>query len=386
MIRALISCMILVIMPWAGRAIGAEGRPALAGAIDDKPYLSRGGASLAIGGYMDHEFQWTENGGNTFDQHRFVPFITSTLGETIRVSAEIEFEHGGLVKGSSESDGEIKLEYAIADYLLAEALNFRAGLILSPLGAFNVLHDSPLNDLTARPTVSRQLIPSTLSESGMGFFGSFYPSEESVAAYEVYLVNGFDAGIIRAGASPEESELRIRGGRGSQKADNNRNKALVGRFGFSPRLGLDLGASLHTGHYDDADDLRLNIFALDARLSRGPLELQGEFVAVTADIDRELHSEAAERQRGAYVQGNFHFAQDRFGRDSVFTAALRWDWVDFDMDSAGDVSEGLTLGIAFRPVEDTAIKLDFNRSWQTPKEGDKDAGRDRVFFSLATYF
>ncbi len=101
------------------------------------------------------------------------------------MSAEIEFGHGGLVKGSSASDGEVKLEFAVMDFEFAEAFNYRGGVILSPPWVFNLLHDRPLNELTERPTVNRQIMLSTSSESGMGFFGTFYPSELSVATYEV---------------------------------------------------------------------------------------------------------------------------------------------------------------------------------------------------------
>jgi len=363
-----------------------EMRPALAGGIDDKPYLGRSGAHLAIGGYMDHEFEWLEDEGNTFDQHRFVPFITSSIGERLRVSAEIEFEHGGLVKGDGTSDGEIKLEYAVADYHVGESLNFRTGLILSPLGAFNLLHDSPLNDLTARPVVDRQLIPSTLSESGMGFFGQIYPGEASVASYELYLVNGFDEGIIETGDAPGDARLRIRGGRGSHKSDNNEDKAVTGRLGLSPRLGMDLGASLHSGAYDDDGERRLTLAALDAKLSHGPLELQGEYVTASVDVDRALYPEIADGQHGGYLQTSFHFAHDRFGHGSLLTAAARLDLVDYDRSVEGDLEEGLTLGLNFRPTEDTVYKLDVNRSWNTRPGGERDEGRDRVFFSMATYF
>ena len=56
---------------------------------------------------------------------------------------------------------------------MTDWLNYRGGIILSPLGKFNLVHDSPLQDLTERPMVSRFIIPTTLSESGMGFFGTF---------------------------------------------------------------------------------------------------------------------------------------------------------------------------------------------------------------------
>ena len=90
-------------------------------------------------------------------------------------------------------------------------------------------------------------------------------------SYEAYFVNGFDEGII-----DEDGQLRIRGGRGSQKKDNNEDKAVVGRLGYSPVLGTNIGASLHTGDYDDAGEHRLTMAALDAKVTFGALELQGE--------------------------------------------------------------------------------------------------------------
>jgi len=222
-----------------GHSVFAEeaARPAVPGGLYDKPYIKRAGRGVALGGYMDHEFEYNEGGGNTFDQHRFIPFIYGEVSDRVRVTAEIEFEHGGLVSGGKDddTDGEIKLEFAVMDFSFSEGFNLRGGVILSPLGAFNIQHDSPLNDLTERPTMNVRLMPSTLSESGMGFFGTFFPSEMSVASYEVYVVNGFNESVISSG------KLRIRDGRGSSKQDNNKRKAIVGRLGYSPRLGINLG-------------------------------------------------------------------------------------------------------------------------------------------------
>ena len=356
-------------------------RPELPGSIYDKPFIKRAGRGVSVGGYLDHEFEWTEGGGNTFDQHRFIPFIYGQVSDRVRVSAEIEFEHGGLIKGDDVSDGEIKLEYAVMDFTFTEALNYRGGVILSPLGVFNLLHDSPLNDLTERPTVNTQIMPSTLSESGMGLFGTFFPSELSVASYEVYVVNGFNEDVINSSGA-----LRVRGGRGSQKSDNNENKALVGRVGLSPRLGVNFGASVHTGAYDDAGDHNLTIFGLDAKVTRGVWELQGEYGRVSADIDKVTSPSAAETQQGAYGQTNIHFLHDYFLPASVFTGVVRWDWVDFDADVAGDSELGLTFGLNFRPVEDAVFKLDYASVWKTPPNGPRGDARGRFFFAVATYF
>ncbi|MFT5368576.1 MAG: hypothetical protein ACI8V2_003542 [Candidatus Latescibacterota bacterium] len=346
-----------------------EPRAGLPGGIYDKPFIKEMGKKIAVGGYIDMEFEWAEGKNSTFDQHRFIPFIYSQVSDRVRVSTEIEFEHGGDVPGN----GEVKLEYAVMDFKFSEAFNFRGGVILSPLGRFNLLHDSPLNDLTERPIVNTQILPSTLSESGMGFFGTFYPSEQAVGTYELYLVNGFDEGVITG------SGLRIRSGRGSKKQDNNNDKALVGRLGISPRLGLDLGASLHTGKYDATGSNRLSILGLDAKLNRSIVELQGEYAFATANG-------VSGDQQGAYAQANIHFAQDHFLPGSVFTGVARWDWVDFDNNQTGDSEYGLTTGLNFRPVEDAVFKLDYNWTWKTPPNSTKGDAAGRFFFTISSYF
>ncbi len=258
-------------------------RLSVPGGIYDKPYIRRAGRATVLGGYMDHELEWAEDGDKTFDQHRFLPFIYSEVTDRIHISAEIEYEHGGLVKGKGDTDGEIKLEFATFDFLIDEWLNIRGGVILSPLGKFNLIHDSPINDLTDRPMVDRQIIPTSLSESGMGIYGTLYPTDLSLLGYEIYVVNGFNNGIIRDG------DIRIRSGRGSQKNDNNEDKAIAARVNLSPKLGIDLGASVHTGDYDDEGKHNLTIFALDGAYTRGALDLLGEYARAEIDIERLIY-------------------------------------------------------------------------------------------------
>lgn len=382
-IRSLLPAAIVVAM-LALTAAAAEPHATERGAwsrsIFDKPYITGSGEGIAVGGYIDMEFEWPENGTSTFDQHRLIPFLTGQISERVTVSTEIEFEHGG----NPDKGGEVKIEFAALDFTLSDRVTFRGGILLSPLGSFNLLHDSPLNDLTARPVVSRQLIPTTLSEAGMGFYGTFYPGDEGQLDYQAYVVNGFNEGIISGDAGSER--LRVRGGRGSQGVDNNDNKALVGRLGYSPRLGTIVGVSAHTGAYDAAGDHNLTIAALDVRTAFGALELQGELATVSADIDRDLYPGVAEGQRGAYAQANYHVLHDALMAGSVVTLVARGDWIDYDTDADGDSEEGVTLGVNFRPTEETAFKLDYNWSWATPAGGEQGDAEGRLFFSFASYF
>src|SRR5207247_8617678 len=165
-----------------------------------KPFVSSPKAT--VGGYMDLQYRLfnssnstgvgqpgTGQGSSSFDQQRFVPFFYSDITDRLKVAAELEIEHGIRSKSAQDDSGgiEVSLEFATIDYLLHEKLNFRAGIILLPVGKFNLLHDSPLNDLSDRPLVATAIIPSTLSETGAGFYGTFYPSRLSKLDYELYL-------------------------------------------------------------------------------------------------------------------------------------------------------------------------------------------------------
>lgn len=357
--------------------------------IYQKPYITRFGRGAAVGGYMDHEFIMAPSGA-TFDQHRYIPFIYTSVTDYLHVSAEIEFEHGGFVAGDEETDGEIKIEYAVTDLTITEALNFRGGLILAPLGAFNLYHDSPLNDLTSRPLVDRDIIPTTLSESGAGFFGSIYPNDVWTVSYEVYAVNGFNESVIVDVNDAESIDLRVREGRGSARSDNNNHRSVVGRLHVSPRLGLDLGASAHHGAYDDEGDQNLTIAAFDGRFRTGPLELLGEYAMASADVDGVAGIERiGDSQQGFYAQAGFHFLNGAIERfpESVWTAVGRYDWVDYDSDLDGDDSRIGTVGLNFRPIEDAAFKFDVAWRWNRG-EGSSDWGDSMRtgFLSLATYF
>lgn len=373
-------------------------RPVVSGGITDKPYLKNFDGGIALGGYMDHEFFMTSQ-TSTFTQHRFIPFIFAQPVDYVHVTAEIEFEYGGFVKSgtasgadtdgdgdvnaisNSTTDGEIKLEYAFMDWVLSDALSVRGGVLLTPLGKFNLIHDSPLNDLTNRPIVSRTLLPTTLSEAGMGIFGSFYP-QDWVVGYELYLVNGFNHKIIDS-----SKRLRVRGGRGSQKTDNNENKAIAGRVSVSPALGIDMGVSGHHGKYDAMGAYSLSIAALDLDVHRGPFQFIGEGALVNADVPPA--SPTAEAQMGFYAQLGYHFGFGAIRRypDGVFTGVVRWDRVDYDTDRDGDDEQMATVGLNMRPVEGTVVKADYSWGWTRDVGGSTWSTPNKLFsLSLATYF
>jgi hypothetical protein len=366
--------------------------PRTPGSVYGKPFLFRGGNDFSVGGYIDLELNANET-SSTFTAHRFVPFLYGQISDRVSVASEIEFEYGGALAGDEETDGELKVEFAHVDFRLTDAFQFRGGVLLSPLGRFNLVHDSPVNDLTERPLVDQQIIPTTLSEAGLGFFGTIEPGASSVLSYEAYLVNGFNEEILVTDGEGPTGEVRIRNGRGSARADNNNARSLVARLGYSPMLGLDLGASAHTGRYTDrtTSSENLSIVALDARFNRGPLEVLGEYAMSSAGLPDGVTLNGADdvSQGGFYLQGNWHFGHGLVGSmpASVWTGVVRFDQVDFDADVTGDRNRRLAVGLNFRPTEDTAFKVDVTRGWRAARASDTDGlPNDSAHFSVATYF
>jgi hypothetical protein len=360
-------------------------RPFVRGGVYDKPFQTRLLGRTAIGGYAEAHARWQEVEGLKdeagFDAKRFNLFTHTRVSDFVRIGAEIEIEEGG---------HEIKLEYAAIDLMIHPSLTLRGGMILSPLGRFNLAHDSPLNEFTDRPLVSTELIGVALSEPGFGILGQFGLGQGPRLTYEVYGTNGFHSGLI----DDSEAGTRVALGRGNFE-DNNGSPAVVGRLAWSPGVDHEIGASVHHGAYNvfnlegtTVDERRdLTIAVLDAETRLVGLTLSGEAAIVRLDIPPGLTGIYASAQHGWYLEGLREFGRGwvRTMPTSSFGLKARWDYVKFDADIDGESAGQVTVGANFRPTSDSVLKFDYVRG----------RGRDRfnnlarhafVLASIATYF
>jgi len=389
----------------AGRELEEAGLGQAFGGLYTKPFLQRVGRQAYVGGYMDLEYRDEENEDRTFRFHRLIPFIYADVDENVKFATEIEIEDGE----------DVSVEFAFVDVLITEAFNLRGGVILDPLGKFNSIHDSPVNDLTDRPLVNQYVIPTTLREPGAGIFGTLACDDsEKQVSYEAYVTSGFK-GLMNDGTTGINTTNGLRdarssgdiGGTGAYR-DNNNSLAGVGRITFSPVLGVEIGASGHLGKYDErgrhlmrivSGDLTVDGRAL-ARLMGLPGQAE-EFLSpfeflvegAHAKMQKDAFADGAGvpgRLQGYYAQANYHVfldALDRLaergylGSGAHFTLIVRYDDVDLD----GFQHERVTLGLNFRPNQySTVLKFDYQfntESGQTPAVND-----DAFLISLATYF
>ncbi|MBL8960871.1 MAG: hypothetical protein JNJ98_13535 [Gemmatimonadetes bacterium] len=360
-------------------------RPFVRGGVYDKPFLTRLGGRSVLGGYAEAQARYERVDGIReqlgFEARRFNLFANARVSDFVRLGAELEVEDGGR---------EISLEFAAIDVRVHAAFTLRAGMLLSPIGRFNLAHDSPLNEFTDRPLVSTQLLGVALSEPGVGAFGQFRTSGAGRITYEAYATNGFHDGLILD--SPDGTRVA----RGTDNCeDNNATPSFVGRLAWSAGPAWELGISAHVGPYNTyrvdgapIDRARqVNIWALDAEGTFAGITASGEAAVVDVDVPESMRGVFATRQAGAFIDLVRPFGRGwvRTMPASAFALKARWDLVDFDRALTGDSRQQFSAGVNFRPTQDTALKLDFVRGRARDRFNNAS---DHAFalFSIATYF
>ena len=364
------------------------------GGVYNRPFLASVGRT-AVGGYAEGNTNYFRQDGISegfsMELRRFNVFLFSSIGSRLRFISELEFEDGA---------EEIALETALIDFIVNPSFVVRAGVLLPPIGAFNVNHDAPRWDFVERPLVSTEVIPATLSEVGFGAHGRLFPRGFTVT-YDVYLSNGLGDGVILN----EAGRTRLASGKGTGlvAGDNNGRPGVSGRIGFQRRnlgeLGLSYyGATYNTFSVDGREiDARraVRLAALDLNTEVHSVSLRGELAFAWIDVPGDLGELFGDQQWGLHVDAVIPVFRPRIRglTDPVVSAVARVERVDFNRgrftgtgDSIGDEVDAVTLGFSFRPVAGTVFKASYRYERIRDLQGNEPARRAGFQFGLATYF
>jgi len=369
---------------------------------------------LKIGGYMDFRYVTrgldegfevrssadAENPGRTdvtnfkrngFIAPRLVLGVAAALTNKLVFNSEIEFEFAGK---------ETEIEQAYLEYRFHPKFNFRGGIVVPPLGRFNLFHDANLQDISIRPLVSTFVIPSTYKDAGVGGLGEFKLGRRARLTYEAYVVNG-----LRSDEGGEFArEAGIFESKGNNRFfDNNPQKSGVGRLMFSPTLGVELGLSGYRGKHDNQGQYNLSIWALDWKFSRHDFQVLGEFARNAVQRPPESALETAARQfllslpRGDYlntfafldtninepifdnparsaggiyteVRYRFHpqWLTSHTSEDASIAPVFRYDQVNFDRQFPNFRfplnMRRTSFGVSFRPTEPVTFNVIYHIS------------------------
>lgn len=326
---------------------------------------------FTLGGYGEMHANFTEGSeSDKFDIHRLVLYLGYHFNDWIELHTETEIEHAYV---SKDSGGEVALEQAYLDFLLADALNIRVGRVLTPLGIINSKHEPPSFYGVERPNVEKYVIPSTWSSDGIGIFGTLLPS----LTYEAYVAAGLDG-------SNFDAKNGIRSGRIKERPSFN-DVAFTGRLDYFPFVKralpydqtLRLGLSTYLGGVDNGNsgndpgiDGDIQIYSSDFEYSIGKADFRGVIVHEEIDGAREIGNGTADEIFGWYLEAGYHVWPEMWktGKlersDAVLFARYEEYDTQHDMpsgiadDPAGNRQEW-TVGTNFYPIPSLALKADF---------------------------
>jgi len=292
------------------------------------------------------------------DFHRMVIGLSYDFNDWINLDVEVDFEHAAQ---------EIELEFAYLNFKISDALNFRAGGVLMPVGYLNEFHEPPLFYSVERPYVQKNIIPTTWQEGGVGIYGSPHPAFR----YRLYLVGGLDAGKFRASDG-------IRKGRSGIAEGLAEDLAVVGRGEFVGLPGLQVGFSFYTGNASQNDpqlgDAGVDIFETDLKYKWKGFEFTGLYAQINLDdtdkIAAKTGSVLGEKMVGWYLEGAYHLGRLFLPEKHDLAMFIRHEQFNTQEDviatlAADPVNDRkvTTFGLAYFPHPKVAIKADLE-NWK----------------------
>lgn len=328
---------------------------------------------LSIGGYGEGNLsQKVSDRSDSHDEADFLRFVLYTgykFTDRLLLNAELELEHATTDSTVTAGDGSFSLEFAYLDYLHADALNVRAGLVLVPLGFINEIHEPVFFFGNNRPEVERTIIPTTWRALGVGLFGSWNEDLQ----YRVYLTTSLNASGFSASG--------IRGGR--QKGNRARAEDAAGsvRLDYTPHQvpGALLGASAFFGNTGQNQrfagskvDAFLTLWDVHAQYRYRGLELRALAAFGTLDdaaaLSRDSGEPVPDRFEGWYAEVAYDVMPHLFpGKSTQYLAPFfRYENVDPQESVANGfvrdrtkVAELYTVGMSYKPHPQVVLKLDY---------------------------
>jgi hypothetical protein len=346
-----------------------SGRQYGLGAAASKVYRAEPGFS--IGGYGDMVYANRRGGESTVDLVRAVVYTGYKFNRNVLFNSELEVEHA-----STELGGSVSMEFAYLDFLLRPQANVRAGVVLMPVGFINEQHEPTAYFGVQRPIVERTIIPTTWSEIGGGIFG-----DAGRFSYRSYVVTGLDS-------SRFEAEEGLHEGKQAGAEAKAENLAFVARADWHPIEGTLLGGAYYTGNSGQGRgfDGRVRLAEVHAESKFRAVSLRalaarasiGDAAAINAANGFTGDESVGRTLGGWYVEGGYDLGN---GNVSVIPYA-RYERFDtqrsvplgFERNPANN-GRIFTLGVAYKPIPQTIIKLD----WQNGRQDQFNLGLGYIF-------
>ncbi|HET7766573.1 MAG TPA: hypothetical protein VFK92_15930 [Burkholderiales bacterium] len=200
--------------------------------LDRSSGLANGGTNVI--GYGEAGYsKFRQSGDASADLARFVFGFNHRFDERLTLHSEVEVEHAVV---SSDDRGEAEIEQAWVNYKSSDALNFKGGLFLIPVGILNETHEPPTYYGVQRNQVETRVIPTTWRELGAGVHGVVAESFR----FDAGVTTSFDSGKL------DDPLTGIRSAHQEGQLAYARDLAVYGALNYR-RPGLLVGGSVFSG-------------------------------------------------------------------------------------------------------------------------------------------
>ena len=340
-------------------------------------WLETGKGNLFIGGYGELDYNQSlikgirQNG--KLDVHRLVLLFGYKFNPKFTFISEIEFEHVQ----------EVYIEQFFFNYRFKDYLNFRAGLLLIPMGIVNEFHEPTTFLGVERPLIDKVIVPTTWREIGAGFSGNI---QDASLKYQLYLVNGFK--------SYDNGEAKLNGSKGFRSGRQKAAESIISHPNLSAKLsfyglrGLELGLSVYTGktqttayqgidknnslakQYADSTVVNINMLGLDARYRNKGLLLRGQVnysnVGNTEQYNAIEGTDLGSAILGYYVETGYNLLKSSGSNNYQLIPFVRYSQYDthFKVNELMERNEAyaktvITSGINFMLNDALCVKADY---------------------------
>ena len=241
---------------------------------------------LSIGGYGSVALTRLEDQPWTLDANHLSMFLWHDGPSRLRFFSEVELEDGVEIqaKRATTNDHFLAVERLYGDWSQSDALNFRAGKFLTPIGRWNVIHADPLVWTTSRPLLTERLFPT--NATGGAVFGS---------------VSGIGEGLDYTVFGSGEAEFRH-----NPKQDSYR-EAYGLHLSYALSALTRIGLSASSFETVRAEPARKNLLGFDAIWADRGYELSAEAV-----YRASARLGAAPDAKGLYLQAALPLADRLF--------------------------------------------------------------------------
>jgi phosphate-selective porin O/P len=345
-----------------------------------------------VGGYGEFAYNKYRNSdvnNNQADLRRFVLFFGHRFNDNIRFYSELEFEHAVV---SADDKGEAELEQAFIDYRVNDALNFKAGLFLIPLGILNETHEPPTYYGVERNFVETRIIPTTWREGGLQVYGQFAQGLQ----YQAGITTGFDAGKI------ENPAFAIRDAHQELQLANAYDLSVHGALNYRVP-GILVGGGVFTGNSGQNGasnaalkgvSARVTLWDVHARYFKGNWDLQTLYTRGTlgdaAQVSNALVAASGDPTLiapkvfdGGYVQAAYHVWKRG---DTDLAPFIRFERINTQKEVAAGFTPNplndervITAGLNFKLHPQVVLKADYQKFHADPTKDRFNLGLGYMF-------